>query len=171
MAARTLENSSNEYRPAGVRYCSTPPCQCRVSSIRASRTWSSKSFSVFRSSAISGVHQEDCPLQNSSRNKTVIGAKYSLCGIWLSQIVSFSIGITRGAGGSSISPNLSFCATVSENSCAFAFVRARKTFISLRDPGSTDRPPYMRHLYCLFQEQEASPFDRLPSGDTLLHVS
>lgn len=119
LSGMRIKRRSNELEAAEAQYGLTPSCQCQVSSIRAGSTWSTKCLSIFRSSATSGIHQKGCPLRIYSRKQTIIETRYSLCDIRLSQIISFSISITRGVRTLSISSNLSFCVIVSDDSPAF----------------------------------------------------
>lgn len=171
LSGMIINSLSNERDIAEVRSGLMPSCQCRVDSIRASSTWSTRRSSVFRSSTTSGIHQKDCPLRMWSSKETVIRTRYSLCDIWLSQIISLSISITRGAGGLSISPNLSFCATVSKDSPAFALFNDEKFYAIAKTKDYSHFKVITHRLSTLFREQKASPSDVLASGDTLLHVS
>jgi hypothetical protein len=144
-------------------------CSCKIGSTYESRNWSTRSLNLFRSSAISCIHQKGCPLRIPPRKKTVIGMKYSHCGLLLSRMLYLSLSITCGAGGSSISPNLTFRATVSCTSPAFALFD-NGTIKSMKHSGSYCKWA-TQELYRLFREQKASPSDVNSCGETLLHVS
>lgn len=155
---------------AGVQSPSTALCSCVIGSTYESRNWSKGSLNLFRSSFISCIHQKGCPLRISPRKRTIIGTRYSYCGLWLSQMLSFSISISRGAGRSTISPNLTFRAIVSDTSPAFSLFN-----FGALDIAHSQKINYFtwatQELYRLFTEQKASPSDVSSKGETLLHVS
>lgn len=168
--SREDRRSQTELGLSGVQYPSTALCSCKIGSTYESRNWSDGFLNLFQSSVISCIHEKGCPLRILPRKKTTIGMKYSHCGLLLSQILSFSISISRGAGGSSISPNLTFRATVSDASPAFSLLSFDEMI-----KVSTQNIDYLKwatqKLYCLFREQKASPSDVNTRGETLLHVS
>ena len=153
-------------------YSTMALCSCMTVSTYESHNWSTRYLNFFRSSTITCTHQKNCPLRVLPRKKAVMGMGYSHCGLFLSRILFFSISITRGAGGSSISPNLTFRATVSDTSPAFALFDGQE-LIDARKRGLVGScSKWMaRKLYYLFREQKASPSDVNSRGETLLHVS
>lgn len=159
--------SSAELGLSGVQSPSKALCSCMIGSTYESRNWSNGFLNLYRSSVISCIHQKGCPLRISPRKRTITGMRYSYCGLWLSQMLSFSISMSRGAGGSSISPNITFRAIVPDKSPAF----------SLFDPVACDLEKInyyswvTQELYHLFTERKASPSDVNSREETLLHVS
>lgn len=167
---RDDRGSPTELGLSGVQYPSTALCSCKIGSSHESRNWSNGFLNLFRSSVISCIHQKGCPLRISPRKETIIGMRYSHSGLLLSRMLSFSISITRGAGGSSISHNLTFRATVSDTSPAFALFS-----VDAINMAQSQKINYFtwatKELYHLFREQKASPSDVNSRGRTLLHVS
>lgn len=163
--------SPSEFGFSEVLHPSRALCSCKIGSTYESSNLVTGSLNFFRSSAISCIHQNGCPLRIPPRKKTVIGMRYIRCGLLLSRILTFSISITRGAGGSSISPSLTFRATVSNDSPAFALFN----FDTIRSMTRSQNVNYYtwatQELYRLFREQKASPSDVDSCGQTLLHVS
>lgn len=153
LSRRDDRRSPTELGLSRVQYPSTALCSCKIGSTYESRNWSNGFLNLFRSSVISCIHQKGCPLRISPRKKTIIRMKYSHCGFLLSQIISFSISISRGAGGSSISPNLTFRATVSDTSPAFSLFKSCEIGMA-----SIQKISYFtwatQELYRLFREKK-----------------
>lgn len=125
------------------------------------------------------MHFECCPLHVKTKAQRRISAQ--LCaGVWsrLSVLVRASLSCTTGAGGFSISPQLSFHLVVQNHPAAQVItklfiddsVRYIGSQISLIDWIKLIASAESRILQ-MFQDGEVSPFDRLPDGSTLLHVS
>ena len=162
--------SSAELGLSGVQSPSKALCSCMIGSTYESRNWSNGFLNLYRSSVISCIHQKGCPLRISPRKRTIIGMRYSYCGLLLSRMLSFSISISRGAGGSSISPNITFRATVSDMSPAFSlFNEFSRKLAQIRNINYFTW--VTQELYRLFTERKASLSDVNSRGETLLHVS
>lgn len=126
-------------------------------------------------------HFKDCPLYVRSKAQRRLTAQFR-AGIWprLPMLVRASLACTTGAGGFSISPHLSFHVTVEES-------QAARTIELMMDAASAPREYKGRpigdnvvvgflesqreDLRRGFERGEVSPFERLPDGSTLLHVS
>lgn len=123
-------------------------------------------------SASSLSHREDCKFFNYFERENSLNLKLIYYRGIIAQVVKASIHLRRGAGGFSLSPNLSCIRVVSQDSPAFELVR---TYLRpLRFNPDPQLPPFddlIRRLHELFQDGRASPHDVNPRGHTLLHVS
>lgn len=116
------------------------------------------------------VHSSHCPYSAIEDAITNLNLRFSLCSVMLKRETEVAIALSRGAGSSSISPMLKSYCVVDKQSPAFRLVES----ISHNDIGFPvfySWEPKARQLYKLFETRAASPYDRLPNGQTLLHVS
>jgi hypothetical protein len=153
-----------------------PFCTCSSSISHQVDYLSTRTFKVFR--ATSSPHQNYCPLHPFSKKRETFGIKFLFPGIFLTKLVHATLAISRGAGGMSISPNLSYHAIVSRESPGFRLI---SDTIELLIPGrvlhgwpessSVVVEQTLQRFYDLFISGHASPHDTLENGDTLLHVS
>lgn len=153
-----------------------PFCTCSSSISHQVDYLSIRAFKVFR--ATSSLHQNYCPLYPLSKKRETFGIKFLFPGIFLTKLVHATLAISRGAGGMSISPNLSYHAIVSRESPGFRLISDTVELLVPRNiwNGSPPASPVvveqtLRRLYDLFTSGHASPHDTLENGDTLLHVS
>lgn len=155
------------------RQLRTPRCSCRPStafkafsaprlrgSTRSLSAWFSLSY--FK-------HCQDCPLFATSERKHSIGINLSYCGLILAKAARASISITRGAGGFSISPKLTFSPVVPSNSAVFS-VFDFGHWDSVTDTQQKLKA-FLKTLGRLFQDGKASPFDVDEDGNSILHVN
>lgn len=118
-------------------------------------------------------HSPYCPLYTRSKAQRRVSARLRV-GLWsrIPILVEASIACTTGAGGFSISPQLSFRMTVDWRSPAV--VAIEKTFPWDVVPCETDMVKKVaaaeRTILNLFRAGEASPYDQLPFGWNLLHA-
>ena len=145
-----------------------PLCSCNIGTTCQSGTWSSGPLNLFHSSSTSRTHQRGCPLRIPPKKKTIIGMRCTFSGLLLSRLISLSMSISHGAGGLSISPNLTFRAIVSDDSPAFALL-AEHSRMTLEEV-SLSWDSISQEIYKLFREHKASPSDVNSTGETLLHV-
>ena len=127
---------------------------------------------IFETQSMS--HHPTCHLFASSPSTTVARFRIKRCGAFLAGALEASISITRGAGGSSISPNLRCARLVSWDSPAFKLVRdlEMQFYPPPEDMGKLEASLDMRihGLALLFHNGKASPYDVDLEGSTLLHV-
>ena len=97
------------------------------------------------------------------------------CSNFLARAVEASFSLTRGAGGTALSPNLQLRCLVAYDSRAFALIRedfpgdvpGDMTLDDMKIVAS-QRVQILRQM---FQDGKASPYDVDIDGNTLLHVS
>ncbi|KAL9118762.1 MAG: hypothetical protein Q9187_004691 [Circinaria calcarea] len=115
------------------------------------------------------IHRRDCPLYDEIESERLVGMSISYCGTLLMGAIRASISMTRGAGGFSISPSLTFSPVVPSTAPAFALLNIRFT----RDTTVNDmQQTYnirLQQLSRLYSERKASPHDTDQDGNTVLH--
>jgi len=123
------------------------------------------------------AHDKLCPYATCEDAMTDLSVRFSTCVLALKRKVDIAIAITQIAGVSRVSHSLVHYRVVPESSPAFRLVQNVHDAV----PQISDRrlaELYLRkgiqkavpELQCMFQLQEASPYDRLPDGRSLLHV-
>ncbi|MCJ1262511.1 hypothetical protein MMC22_002381 [Lobaria immixta] len=153
------------------RQLRTPRCSCRPSTafkaLSAPRLrGSTRSLNAWFSLS-SFKHRQDCPLYATSERRHSIGINLSYCGLILAKAAQASISITRGAGGFSISPTLTFSPVVPSSSAVFS-VFDFGHWDSVTDTQQRLKA-FVKKLRQLFQDGKASPFDVDEDGNSLLH--
>ena len=129
------------------------------------------------------AHKRDCPLFPSSR-LTLVRLGIARCAPLLIGAIEASISITRGAGGYSISQNISCARVVPWFAPAFNLVEPiwggsstwsailnRRRSIRHRAHFKRDLNYDLQKIKTLFEQGKASPYDVNGDGNTLLHVS
>ncbi len=160
-----LESSSR-------RYFKRPRCTCRPSTglnVSAGLQYLGRRWSAMLN-ASAKTHARDCALFYYSQSESSFNLKVMYCGRLIGQAVTASIYLRRGAGGFSISPNLSCIRVVSSDSPAF---KVLDIFLHpWRGINSSGRSitSLTRELVELLQDGHASPHDVNEKGQTLLHV-
>lgn len=107
-------------------------------------------------------------------NSGASAATFARASVWsqLSVLVHASLSCAAGAGGLSISPWLSFQLAVHKNPGEQVI---RDAFSLANPPSGADMVKLVASaegmILDMFKSREVSPFDRLPDGSTLLHVS
>lgn len=174
----TRMESQNNYRLVAVR--EAPLASCSSTSSPAtfeSRSSSFGSLRLFWSSFASCTHHKYCPWTSQPRDQAISNTRYYFCALSASRILQCSLLMTRGAGGLSISPTLTFRSTVDRTSPAFALFRPWELidkFSTKQNQISTPGAYYKwvaQELNRLFLERRASPSDMDEHGQTLAHVS
>lgn len=155
------------------RQLRTPRCSCRPSTafkaLSAPRLrGSTRSLNAWFSLS-SFKHCQDCPLYATSERRHSIGINLSYCGLILAKAAQASISITRGAGGFSISPTLTFGPVVPSSSAVFS-VFDFGHWDSVTDTQQRLKA-FVKKSRQLFQDGKASPFDVDEDGNSLLHVN
>lgn len=122
-------------------------------------------------------HHHRCPVYNNeTEHERVLGFNVSYCGTLLAATVKASVSMTRGAGGSAISPTLSFCPVMPSNAENFAlFEGVFSSFDNVLDEVTKDKwqeffDMRVQRLQRLYSERKASPYDVDQDGNTVLHV-
>ena len=116
-------------------------------------------------------HHRDCRYTSLVESSWSLKFRLAYCSRLLARAVQASISLTKGAGGTSLSPNITFRCLVAEDSPAFALMRHPwPQYISSND---IEAVVYQRvhSLRQMFQDCKASPYDIDIYGNTLLHVS
>jgi hypothetical protein len=163
--------SRNNHAAVVSRDAIMPLCSCKIGKSHQSRTWSTEVLDLTRATSVSHIHKMGCPLSTQRRSATVLAAKYSYRSRFVTRLLSFSVSITSGAGGLSISPSLTFRATVSDSSPAFSLF-TDDSIVAFKGKSAESYCEWVtRELYRLFREHKAYPTDVNVWGDNLLHVS
>ncbi|KAL2846499.1 hypothetical protein BJX68DRAFT_268589 [Aspergillus pseudodeflectus] len=112
-------------------------------------------------------HHRTCPLYNPRANART--ARVALSSQWLGISIEVSLSFYRWANGLTISPTLRYHPIVSVNSPAFQIISRMPPLGSRLEEVSSFYETAIQELRQLFLDGKASPFDRTPSGATLLH--
>lgn len=118
------------------------------------------------------IHRQDCVLFSKAQETKKVGLRVSFSGPLLQGAIEAALSMTRGYGGFSISPILSFGRIVPSGSGSF------KIF----DIGFNDAKEFAvdicatfefrkREVLRLYRERKASPGDIDENGNTVMHVS
>lgn len=119
------------------------------------------------SQTIENPHNPNCRysrIQDSVRNFNV---RFSACVLALKRKVEVGLSFTCGAGRTSLSPALVCHHVVDWDSPAFNLINSLRSF---RRRDSISGEKIVAELWKLFETRAASPHDRLPTGETLVHV-
>ncbi|KAL4879725.1 hypothetical protein BJY04DRAFT_192793 [Aspergillus karnatakaensis] len=136
---------------------SSKHCTCH------NRSFSASTFSF----SFSGTYETNCPLHSEERQMIALSAKYAFCNRVIRLSVNAMMTLTWGAGAFSISPTLRFHSVVRDDSPAFNLLnQAGDTDFLLTSDMLED---IRQTLLQMFQDQRATPTDRLADGSTLLH--
>lgn len=145
-----------------------PLCNCRARVRRHNQKCLTRSITIFHSTEV--THRRDCPWFKTAKRTTTFGLSFPLSAYCLSKIIQFTMTVSKGAGALSVSPGLTFRATVPCNSPAFKLVGYVTRRIGYERTGVGFKDT-IRQLERLFQEGGASPGDvEDRHGDTLLTV-
>jgi hypothetical protein len=117
-------------------------------------------------------HDRLCPLYSSSRKTQTLEARFNFCSKFLGFSLKTAISLTKGAGGLSIAPQLSFRAVVPSDSPAFKLVDWHPAPMDGPQPFSSQKmlELTLQQLCQLFYQGRGSPTDVTPDGNTILHV-
>ena len=112
------------------------------------------------------------------RSSWGVSLRLGYCGQLLAGVLQASFFCTKGAGGMSLSPSLSFRGVVASDSPAFLLINNLRTYFgssanfeSSADEWVSHVEEKMRDLRQIFDERRASPYDVDIHGNTLIHVS
>lgn len=164
-----LVSFPRSYIQAADKRCT---CRPRLSRKRSSRThgqWFPRETWNVSFYTTNSTHRTGCPSLLKSSN--AIGFRFSYCGYLLARTLQASISFTRGAGGFSISPTVSFSALVPSDSPVFRLLEfgfSSRTSVQDMSRSFDVRIGQILHL---FESRKASPYDVDQDGNTMLHVS
>ena len=160
---------------------SSQRCTCRAffkykpySPSRSYRSGDNSTPSLWNATTFSSrlVHRQDCLLFNNAQETKKLGLRVSFSGTLLQGAIEAALSMTRGYGGFSISPVLSFNIVVPSDTGPFkilGFCFNNGTF-SAADMRATFEFK-IRELVQLYQDRKASPGDIDENGNTIMHVS
>lgn len=164
-----LYSSPRSYFQAADRRRTCRPQTTRKRSSRThgkwfpSETWNVSFFTT------NSTHRRGCPAFVESSN--AIGFRFSYCGYLLARTLQASISFTRGAGGFSISPTISFSALVPSDSPLFRLLEFNFSSKTSAHDMSKSFDVRIGQILHLFENCAASPYDVDQDGNTMLHVS
>jgi len=144
-------------------------CQCRP------RTQTNTIWNIIGHAQRKQVqsHDPDCPFAIYENLYTTLHFRISLCSMLLKKKFQIAVEFYYGNGEFGIRPTLQTRRIVKE-SMSPAFNLMEAYFQDYYDESRKQRKPGLKHLWSrllqLFQDREASPYDQLPDGTTLLHV-
>lgn len=147
-------------------------CRPRISRKRSNRThgkWFPRETWNVSFYTANSSHRRGCPTFLQSKN--AIGLRLSYCGYLLARTLEASISITRGAGGFSISPTISFSALVPSDSPVFRLLEFNFSSRTSVQDMSRSFNGRIQQIHHLFETHVASPYDVDQDGNTMLHVS
>jgi hypothetical protein len=113
-------------------------------------------------------HDSSCWLGAYENCRTTLQLRLSVCSLLLKRKFQLSVELCRGFGALSISPALRTYRIVPYESSGFELIENFWTERKLYQDYTANN--FWKLLSELFQNGEASPYDQLPGGDTLLHV-
>ena len=146
-------------------------CNCRRREfVQSTTSWILGSASV--SSAILTQHRSGCPfyVRCATQHRLSFDLKYT--SVMLNIIARVSMSMNYGAGGSSLSPNLTLRGMRRENSPAFRlFDRAEWKDCNTAADAIAKMNQILLRLPQMFDEGKASPFDLDRNGNSLIWVS
>ncbi|MCJ1467990.1 hypothetical protein MMC07_006616 [Pseudocyphellaria aurata] len=160
------DSSPASFKTAAQR-CTCQPRIIRKNSSRTHGKWFPRESWNVAFYTANSTHRKGCPtLLDSSHT---IGLRFSYCGYLLARTLQASMSFTRGAGGFSISPTMSFSALVPSDSPVFRlldFTFSSKTSVQDMSRCFDLRIHQIVHLY---ETRAASPYDVDQDGNTMLH--
>jgi hypothetical protein len=115
-------------------------------------------------------HLPRCSFYRNAEISDIFGAQFTICGRYLEHLLSATFSYSRGAGGWSISRNLTCSVSVDVNSPAFRLTDSVGYLLSYKQQTVLDCVElYRRCMVRLFESKRASPYDKSRRG-TLFHV-
>lgn len=130
----------------------------------AKDTWNAILLSSLR------IHRQNCPFYNGFEREQLVGLNISYCGPFIAGAIKASVSMTHGAGGFSLSPNLTFYPVVPSNAPAFALLDFQFTHTTTVSDMQECFDMRTQQLSRLYSERGASPYDTDLNGNTVLHV-
>ena len=116
-------------------------------------------------------HDRDCPHSACVETSWSMRLSLACCSKFLARAVEASLSLTRGAGGTALSPNLQLRCLVPYDSPAFALMGEQYPESMTFDDIKIVASQRVQRLRNMFQDGKASPYDVDIGGNTLLHVS
>jgi hypothetical protein len=141
-------------------------CACQ----RRSETTVYLTWPISLSRTRTHVHESHCPYAAYQAAISDVNMRLWLCSASLKRKINIAIVVSQGLGKWSIVPSLCTYRIVPESSPAFALLQSFQQ--KLRTSTALDmwiEPA--QDLFRLFQMRQASPYERLADGRTLLHVN
>jgi hypothetical protein len=121
-------------------------------------------------------HNRDCPCSLQGGTEWELNLRFSVCFWAFRRKVQLACAIAHMAGTSKIAPTLIHYRVVPESSPAFRLLSAREDWYDIldQDERALVIDNHLRTaaatLTRMFERGEASPYDRLSNGKSLLHV-
>jgi hypothetical protein len=167
MNLNRLSQSMNKIKPKPAKKShARVSCRCHGQS----NTTIYLQWPIYLSRTQTKVHNSRCPYSKTEDTVSDLNIRFSMCSVALRRKAQIALAISRGAGISSLSPALKTFRVVDRKSPAFRLVASFERRIG-PDPSPSAWEKPAQALYMLFETRAASPHDRLPDGQTLLHVS
>lgn len=120
------------------------------------------------------IHHRDCVLSRESQETKQFGLRIAFGGPLLRGAIHAAMSMTRGSGGFSLSPALTFNYVVPSNTGQFKLLNSSLGYALRWAPAADVRTAFefrRRELLRLYQEGKASPSDVDENGETVMHVS
>lgn len=141
-------------------------CSCRPSNYFLKFPFWNANFS---SSAL--IHREDCDSFKYPQKENLLNLRFVYCGWIISQAITASFHLKRGAGGFSISPKLNCTRVVPYEGSVFPLVDKTTFHYSYKRSFIDTTNSVIKQIDREFRRGNASPYDVDENGNTLLHVS
>lgn len=116
------------------------------------------------------LRNHTCPIHDQKKRTFFLFKRWILFNWMVSISIRVSLNTKKGAGGFSISPHLSFRATVTASSPIFYLLLEVQKSLRHKEAGAAIENA-QKELHRLLRERKGSYSDTLPNGDTILHVS
>jgi hypothetical protein len=141
-------------------------CSCQ----RRSKTTVYLHWPISISRTITHIHEFHCPHAVYQAAISDLDMRLLLCSAAFKRKISIALLISQGLGKWSIAPGLCTYRIVSWGSPAFALMdSSHKKLRTFTSSDAWIEPA--QELFRLFQTGQASPYERLANGQTLLHVT
>jgi hypothetical protein len=150
----------------------TSPCNCRprtkTTTIYNNSAYLNRFYSILWNHNQTREHDSSCWLGAYENCRTTLQLRLSVCSLLLKRKFQLSVELCRGFGALSVSPALRAYRIVDGSSPGFELIE--KFWIEQKFYQDYAANDFWKLLLELFQNGEASPYDRCPDGETLLHV-
>ena len=149
----------------------TSPCHCRprtkTTTIYHRSAYPNRLYSILWNHSQTREHDSSCWLGAYENCRTTLQLQLSMCSLLLKRKLELSVELCRGFGALSISPALRAYRIVPGSSPGFELIEEFWNKELYQECTAND---FWKLLSELFQNGEASPYDRCLDGETLLHV-
>jgi hypothetical protein len=115
------------------------------------------------------VHESHCPHAAYQGAMNDVNMRFWLCSAVFKRKINIALVVSQGLEKWSIAPSLCTYRIVSKHSAAFALLTSLPSDIHT-SAGLDGWIEPARALFHLFQMRQASPYERLANGQTLLHI-